>query len=171
MYAARVSAAEHDVVLLVGSSHWGASGAVWCAHVSVRQLIASSLKVGDNENSGVRQVIASTFTVGDNENVGVQVSILYTAPTAIRSLMAKGDEPVKKHKRSSLRILGTVGEPINPEAWRWYYEVSLGCHRLQQRQCARVCVLLTCTAALPEQRWTVSVCACVARPKLAHWAL
>jgi len=38
--------------------------------------------------------------------------------------MAKGDEPVKKHKRSSLRILGTVGEPINPEAWRWYYEVS-----------------------------------------------
>ena len=38
--------------------------------------------------------------------------------------MAKGDEPVKKQKRSSLRILGTVGEPINPEAWRWYYEVS-----------------------------------------------
>ena len=39
--------------------------------------------------------------------------------------MAKGDEPVKKHDRSSLRVLGTVGEPINPEAWRWYYEVSL----------------------------------------------
>ena len=55
----------------------------------------------------------------------MQVSILYTAPTAIRSLMAKGDEPVKKHNRSSLRVLGTVGEPINPEAWRWYYEVSL----------------------------------------------
>ena len=53
-----------------------------------------------------------------------QVSILYTAPTAIRSLMAKGDEPVKKYSRSSLRVLGTVGEPINPEAWRWYYEVS-----------------------------------------------
>ena len=49
---------------------------------------------------------------------------MYTAPTAIRSLMAKGDEPVKKHSRSSLRVLGTVGEPINPEAWRWYYEVS-----------------------------------------------
>ena len=52
-----------------------------------------------------------------------QVSILYTAPTAIRSLMAKGEEPVKKYKRSSLRVLGTVGEPINPEAWRWYHEV------------------------------------------------
>ncbi|DBA86047.1 hypothetical protein WJX77_004151 [Trebouxia sp. C0004] len=52
-----------------------------------------------------------------------QVSVLYTAPTAIRSLMAKGDGSVTKHKRSSLRILGTVGEPINPEAWRWYYEV------------------------------------------------
>ncbi|KAL0052720.1 hypothetical protein WJX82_006664 [Trebouxia sp. C0006] len=52
-----------------------------------------------------------------------KVSVLYTAPTAIRSLMAKGDGPVTKHKRSSLRILGTVGEPINPEAWRWYYEV------------------------------------------------
>ncbi len=57
----------------------------------------------------------------------MQVSVLYTAPTAIRSLMAKGDGPVTKHKRSSLRILGTVGEPINPEAWRWYYEVSLPC--------------------------------------------
>ena len=56
-----------------------------------------------------------------------QVSILYTAPTAIRSLMAKGDEPVKKYKRSSLRILGTVGEPINPEAWRWYHEVCVPC--------------------------------------------
>lgn len=38
--------------------------------------------------------------------------------------MAKGDEPVKEYSRSSLRVLGTVGEPINPEAWRWYYEVS-----------------------------------------------
>lgn len=49
-----------------------------------------------------------------------KVSILYTAPTAIRALMREGPEPVKKHDRSSLRILGTVGEPINPEAWRWY---------------------------------------------------
>ena len=52
-----------------------------------------------------------------------QVNIFYTAPTAIRALMRDGDEPVKKTSRSSLRLLGSVGEPINPEAWRWYYEV------------------------------------------------
>ena len=51
------------------------------------------------------------------------VTQFYTAPTAIRALMAKGDEPVTRHDRSSLRVLGTVGEPINPEAWRWYHEV------------------------------------------------
>jgi acetyl-CoA synthetase len=52
-----------------------------------------------------------------------QVNILYTAPTAIRALMAEGDENVKKTSRKSLRVLGSVGEPINPEAWRWYYDV------------------------------------------------
>jgi len=52
-----------------------------------------------------------------------KVSLFYTAPTAIRSLMAKGEGPVEKHSRATLRILGTVGEPINPEAWRWYHEV------------------------------------------------
>ncbi len=51
-----------------------------------------------------------------------QVNILYTAPTAIRALMAKGDEAVKETSRSSLRIMGSVGEPINPEAWEWYYK-------------------------------------------------
>ena len=51
------------------------------------------------------------------------VSIFYTAPTAIRALMAQGDEPVLKTRRTSLRILGTVGEPINPEAWQWYYDI------------------------------------------------
>ncbi|MBX3247925.1 MAG: acetate--CoA ligase [Myxococcales bacterium] len=51
------------------------------------------------------------------------VTIFYTAPTAIRALAALGDEHVKKHDRSTLRVLGTVGEPINPEAWRWYYDV------------------------------------------------
>ena len=51
------------------------------------------------------------------------VSIFYTAPTAIRALMAKGDEPVNSTKRDSLRLLGTVGEPINPEAWDWYYKI------------------------------------------------
>ena len=52
-----------------------------------------------------------------------QVNIFYTAPTAIRALMGIGDEPVKKTRRSSLRILGSVGEPINPEAWEWYHRV------------------------------------------------
>jgi acetyl-CoA synthetase len=52
-----------------------------------------------------------------------QVNICYTAPTAIRALMREGDEPVKATSRQSLRLLGTVGEPINPEAWGWYYNV------------------------------------------------
>ena len=51
------------------------------------------------------------------------VNIFYTAPTAIRALMGLGNEFVKKCKLSSLKVLGTVGEPINPEAWKWYYEV------------------------------------------------
>ena len=52
-----------------------------------------------------------------------EVNICYTAPTAIRALMRDGDEPVKKTSRKSLRLLGSVGEPINPEAWEWYYHV------------------------------------------------
>jgi acetyl-CoA synthetase len=52
-----------------------------------------------------------------------QVNIFYTAPTAIRALMAQGNEFVTRTNRSSLRILGSVGEPINPEAWEWYYHV------------------------------------------------
>ncbi len=52
-----------------------------------------------------------------------QVNIFYTAPTAIRALMRDGEGPVKKHSRASLRVLGSVGEPINPEAWLWYYRV------------------------------------------------
>jgi acetyl-CoA synthetase len=51
------------------------------------------------------------------------VNIIYTAPTAIRALMQGGDAPVKKSSRKSLRLLGSVGEPINPEAWEWYYRV------------------------------------------------
>jgi acetyl-CoA synthetase len=51
------------------------------------------------------------------------VNICYTAPTAIRALMREGDEPVKRTSRKSLRLLGSVGEPINPEAWEWYYKV------------------------------------------------
>ncbi|MDY1550003.1 acetate--CoA ligase [Luteibacter sahnii] len=52
-----------------------------------------------------------------------QVTLFYTAPTAIRALMREGDGPVKATSRKSLRVLGTVGEPINPEAWKWYHEV------------------------------------------------
>ena len=52
-----------------------------------------------------------------------QVTIFYTAPTALRALMREGDAPVQATSRKSLRLLGTVGEPINPEAWRWYFDV------------------------------------------------
>lgn len=52
-----------------------------------------------------------------------KINQFYTAPTAIRALIKEGDEWVKKHDRSSLRVLGSVGEPINPEAWKWYYNV------------------------------------------------
>jgi acetyl-CoA synthetase len=52
-----------------------------------------------------------------------KVNIFYTAPTAIRALMKEGESPVKKTSRKSLKLLGTVGEPINPEAWMWYYNV------------------------------------------------
>ena len=55
-----------------------------------------------------------------------QVNIFYTAPTALRALMGQGDDFVKQHNRSSLRVLGSVGEPINPEAWEWYYHVVGG---------------------------------------------
>jgi acetyl-CoA synthetase len=51
------------------------------------------------------------------------VNIFYTAPTAIRALMSQGNDPVAATRRSSLRLLGTVGEPINPEAWEWYFQI------------------------------------------------
>ncbi len=57
-----------------------------------------------------------------------QVNIFYTAPTALRALMCEGEEPVKRTSRKSLRLLGSVGEPINPEAWLWYHRV-VGEHR------------------------------------------
>ncbi|PID46193.1 MAG: acetate--CoA ligase [Proteobacteria bacterium] len=63
--------------------------------------------------------ISRFWEVVDKHNV----SIFYTAPTAIRSLMGAGNGPVEKTSRKSLRVLGTVGEPINPEAWEWYYNV------------------------------------------------
>ena len=53
----------------------------------------------------------------------IQATIFYTAPTALRALLRVGDEPVKKYRRDSIRVLGSVGEPINPEVWRWYHDV------------------------------------------------
>ena len=53
----------------------------------------------------------------------IKATIFYTAPTALRALLRFGDEPVKKHSRDSIRVLGTVGEPINPEVWQWYHDV------------------------------------------------
>ncbi|MGO4513638.1 acetate--CoA ligase [Bradyrhizobium sp. 2TAF36] len=63
--------------------------------------------------------ISRFWDVVDKHNV----NIFYTAPTAIRSLMAAGEEPVKRTSRKSLKLLGSVGEPINPEAWEWYHRV------------------------------------------------
>jgi acetyl-CoA synthetase len=63
--------------------------------------------------------VSRFWEVCDKHNV----SIFYTAPTAIRALMREGEEPVKSTSRASLRILGSVGEPINPEAWEWYHRV------------------------------------------------
>ncbi len=54
----------------------------------------------------------------------LQVRIFYTAPTLLRSLLQQGDEWVLRHDRSSLRVMGTVGEPINDHAWHWYHDVS-----------------------------------------------
>ncbi len=62
----------------------------------------------------------------------LKVSVFYTAPTAIRAIARQGDEPVQRHNRSSLRVLGTVGEPINPEIWEWYHNV------VGEQQCAVV---------------------------------
>ena len=59
-----------------------------------------------------------------------QVRQLYTAPTLIRALEALDDKWVTKHDRSSLKVLGTVGEPINPRAWHWFFEVCTACMQL-----------------------------------------
>jgi acyl-coenzyme A synthetase/AMP-(fatty) acid ligase len=69
--------------------------------------------------------LSPAFIDCTDATVLLQVRVLYTAPTLIRSLMQLGDSFVTNHDRSSLRILGTVGEPINPHAWEWYHHVSL----------------------------------------------
>src|SRR3546814_18518218 len=75
-----------------------------------------------------------------------RVTTLYTAPTALRSLMKEGDDHVTRTSRASLRLMGTVGEPINPEAWRWYHAV-VG-ERSEERRVGKECVS-TC-----RSRWS-----------------
>ena len=100
----------------------------WCA-ADVGWITGHSYIVYGPLINGATQVFfESTPTYPDASRLWkvvdkYKVTQLYTAPTAIRALMREGDEPVTKTDRSSLRLLGTVGEPINPEAWRWYYEV------------------------------------------------
>ncbi|WP_440904148.1 acetate--CoA ligase [Catenovulum sp. SX2] len=99
----------------------------WCA-ADVGWITGHSYVVYGPLANGATQVIfegvptyPSSSRIGDVVDKH-QVNILYTAPTAIRALMAKGDEAYANNQRTSLRILGSVGEPINPEAWAWYYE-------------------------------------------------
>lgn len=62
----------------------------------------------------------------------LQVQKFYTAPTLIRALMREGDQHVKESNTTSLQVLGTVGEPINPEAWKWYHRVSLPLQNMER---------------------------------------
>jgi acetyl-CoA synthetase len=85
----------------------------------------SYIVYGPLSNGATTLMFESTPMYPDNDRywdliARHKVTQFYTAPTALRALMRFGDDPVKKHDLSSLRILGSVGEPINPEAWRWY---------------------------------------------------
>lgn len=82
---------------------------------------------GPLANGGITVLMESVPNYPDSSRIGKivdkhAINILYTAPTAIRSLMRDGDEPVYESSRKSLKLLGSVGEPINPEAWKWYFE-------------------------------------------------
>lgn len=98
----------------------------WCA-ADVGWITGHSYIVyGPLANGASSILFEGVPTYPDSGRVGriidkYKVSILYTAPTAIRALMAKGEEPISSSHRDSLRVLGSVGEPINPEAWWWYY--------------------------------------------------
>ncbi|SBS39219.1 Acetyl-coenzyme A synthetase [Marinomonas spartinae] len=98
----------------------------WCA-ADVGWITGHSYMVyGPLVNGATSVLFEGVPTYPDSGRIGrvvdkYQVSLLYTAPTAIRALMAKGDEPISSSRRDSLRVLGSVGEPINPEAWSWYF--------------------------------------------------
>lgn len=100
----------------------------WCA-ADVGWITGHTYIVyGPLANGATTVMFEGVPTYPDSSRIGKivdkhNISILYTAPTAIRALMAKGKEPAQGSQRSSLRIMGSVGEPINPEAWNWYYEV------------------------------------------------
>ena len=100
----------------------------WCA-ADVGWITGHTYIVyGPLANCATTIMFEGVPTYPDSRRIGQiidkhQVSILYTAPTAIRALMAKGTEPGEGSTRKSLRLMGSVGEPINPEAWQWYYEV------------------------------------------------
>ncbi|MEX2229872.1 MAG: acetate--CoA ligase [Dehalococcoidia bacterium] len=88
----------------------------------------SYIVYGPLGNGGTSVVFESIPSYPDNGRFWdvvdrLKVTVFYTAPTAIRAIARDGDGPVKKYSRKTLRVLGTVGEPINPEAWRWYYNV------------------------------------------------
>ncbi|CUB02495.1 acetate--CoA ligase [Marinomonas fungiae] len=99
----------------------------WCA-ADVGWITGHSYMVYGPLANGVTSVLFEGVpTYPDSGRIGrvvdkFNVTQLYTAPTAIRALMAKGDEPIATSKRDSLRVLGSVGEPINPEAWVWYHK-------------------------------------------------
>ena len=99
----------------------------WCA-ADVGWITGHTYIVyGPLANRATTVMFEGVPTYPDERRIGQiidkhQVSILYTAPTAIRALMAKGELAAQDSTRDSLRVLGTVGEPINPEAWQWYYE-------------------------------------------------
>lgn len=99
----------------------------WCA-ADVGWITGHTYIVyGPLANGATTLMFEGVPTYPDSRRIGQvvdkhNVTILYTAPTAIRALMAKGDEPASGSTRDSLRLLGSVGEPINPEAWHWYHE-------------------------------------------------
>lgn len=98
----------------------------WCA-ADVGWITGHTYIVyGPLANGATTVMFEGIPTYPDSRRIGQvidkhKINILYTAPTAIRALMAKGDEPAQGSTRESLRIMGSVGEPINPEAWHWYY--------------------------------------------------
>ncbi len=104
-------------------------GDIFCCTADIGWVTGHSYVVyGPLANGGTSVVFESIPNYPDTgrfwdvvDRLGI--TIFYTAPTAIRAIARDGDAPVKRYSRKSLRVLGTVGEPINPEAWRWYYRV------------------------------------------------